>query len=199
MILTEQYSLDIFHVDRNILRRLVSEAMKDGADYADLYFENTSYSHLVLRDGAVTTGGSHIDYGVGIRALAADSTGYCYSESTELKDMLRAAREAALIGRGTIAEPVENPTRAASKGKPNPDTRSISSSLLPFIISVSCCQVSFSAGHDTLGRKRDQRFPGLYERAGFGYPAKGRKDRESYPEPYLDSFRHPDVQFPRRA
>ncbi len=156
MILTEQYYLDLFHVDRNILRRLVSEAMKDGADYADLYFENTSYSHLVLRDGAVTTGGSHIDYGVGIRALAADSTGYCYSESTELKDMLRAAREAALIGRGTIAEPVENPTRAASKGKPNPAADRYPATI-PWEESETSVFLDFMRGLDSDIRRRDER------------------------------------------
>ena len=120
MILSEKYYLDLFHVDVPVLERLIAEALKGGAGYADLYFENTSYSHLVLRDGAVTSGGSHIDYGVGIRALEGDATGYAYSESTALPEMLESARAASAIASGGPAAVSENGTRAGVRGRPNP-------------------------------------------------------------------------------
>ena len=63
---------------------------------------------LVLRDGAVTSGGSHIDYGVGIRALEGDATGYAYSESTALPEMLGSARAASAIASGGQAPVSEN-------------------------------------------------------------------------------------------
>jgi len=79
------------------MRQLVSVALSRGGDYADLYFEYTVYSNLVLKDGEVTSGGSHTDYGVGIRVLKGDKTGYAYSESTDMPQMLSAAKMASAI------------------------------------------------------------------------------------------------------
>ena len=101
MIHPEQHYLDLFQVSEPLLDTLVAEAMRHGGDYCDLYFENTSYGNLSLRDGAVTSGGRHIDYGVGIRVLCGEKTGYAYAESTALPDMLESARAAAAIADGT--------------------------------------------------------------------------------------------------
>ena len=79
MIETKKYYLDTFGVTEGQLQTLVETAMATGGSYADLFFENTSYSDLMLRDGEVTSGGFHIDYGVGIRVLKGERTGYAYS------------------------------------------------------------------------------------------------------------------------
>lgn len=75
-------------------------ALRAGGDYADLYFENTTYFNLMLMDGTVSSGGFHTDFGVGIRVLKGEKTGYAYSESTEMSDMLAAAKAAAMIAAG---------------------------------------------------------------------------------------------------
>ena len=77
------------------MRRLTAEGLGNGGDFCDLYFENTSYRDLLLRDGEVTSGGFHVDYGVGIRVLSGEKTGYAYSESTDMPSMLSAAKAAA--------------------------------------------------------------------------------------------------------
>ena len=100
MIETKKYYLDTFGVTEGQLQTLVETAMATGGSYADLFFENTSYSDLMLRDGEVTSGGFHIDYGVGIRVLKGERTGYAYSESTGMAAMLSAARAASAISRG---------------------------------------------------------------------------------------------------
>lgn len=94
------YFLDLFKVTRRDMETVTAAAMSGGASYADLYFEQTVYRNLVLRDGDVSSGGFHIDYGVGIRALDGEKTGYSYCETTRMGDMLRAARAAASIGGG---------------------------------------------------------------------------------------------------
>ena len=76
MINDKQYYLDLFSVTEEDLRRLVDESLGSGGDYADLYFENTACSDLLLRDGEVGSGGFNIDYGVGIRVLKGEKTGY---------------------------------------------------------------------------------------------------------------------------
>jgi TldD protein len=119
MIQSKNYYLDIFKVDVPLLEAVIAEGLRSGGSYADLYFENTSYGSLLLRDGAVTSGGSHIDYGVGVRVLSGEKTGYAYSESTLKADILACARAAAQIADGPCDV---NPygTRNPSRGEPNP-------------------------------------------------------------------------------
>ena len=80
---------------------LICTALSRGGDYADLFFEYTVYQELLLRDGQVSSGGFHVDYGVGIRALKGERTGYAYSESTEMRDMLAAAAAASYIAKAS--------------------------------------------------------------------------------------------------
>ena len=98
--------LDIFKVTESQLQTLVSTALSYGGDYSDLYFEHTTYFNLMLKDGVVSSGGFHTDYGVGIRVLKGEKTGYAYSENTDMDDMLCAAKAASAIARGTVAAPV---------------------------------------------------------------------------------------------
>jgi TldD protein len=95
-----QYYFDTFKVSEEDLRKVTAAALSRGGDYADLYFEYTTYFNLLLKDGVVSSGGFHTDYGVGIRVLKGDKTGYAYSENTELPDMVKAAYAASAIACG---------------------------------------------------------------------------------------------------
>ena len=103
---TRHKYLDIFKVTGNQLRVLTSTAVAQGADYCDLYFEHTTFFNLLLKDGVVSSGGFHTDFGVGIRVLKGERTGYAYSENTEMKDMLNAAKAASAIAAGSSAAAV---------------------------------------------------------------------------------------------
>ncbi|MBO4671585.1 MAG: TldD/PmbA family protein [Bacteroidales bacterium] len=89
-------NMDIFGVDTAGLRNIVAEGLKGGS-WCDLYFEQTVYNDLLLRDGIVASGGFHLDYGCGVRVLDGEKTGYAYSESTEMPALMDAARAAAAI------------------------------------------------------------------------------------------------------
>jgi TldD protein len=89
-------SLQTFGVTLPQMRSIVSEGLRGGG-WCDLYFEQTVYNDLLLRDGAVASGGFHFDYGCGVRVLDGDKTGYAYSESTDLPSLHAAARAAASI------------------------------------------------------------------------------------------------------
>ena len=119
MIHSKNHYLDIFGVDISTLDNLISKGLSTGGSYCDLFFENTTYGSLLLRDGAVTSGGSHIDFGVGIRVLFGEKTGYAYSESTSPEDMLSCALSAA--GIASSSSPVSlYGTPNPSRGEPNP-------------------------------------------------------------------------------
>ena len=88
---------DRFGVTVEQLRSLVAEGLRAGGDWCDLYFEDTSYHDLLLRDGVVGSGGYHVDYGCGIRVLKGEKTGYAYAETTDLPSLLNAAKAAGSI------------------------------------------------------------------------------------------------------
>ena len=94
---SDRYYLDMFNVTEEGLQTLVAAALSKGGDYADLYFEHTTYFNLNLKDSVVSSGGFHTDYGVGIRVLKGEKTGYAYSENLEIGEMLKAAKAASAI------------------------------------------------------------------------------------------------------
>lgn len=96
-------SLDYFGVTIENLNKVIAEAMSQGADFSDLYFEHSKSNSLVLQDGEVNRVSSHIDYGVGIRALQGERTGFAFVENTELKDLLQAAKTASNIAKGSVS------------------------------------------------------------------------------------------------
>lgn len=89
-------SMDLFGVTRTELRTIVNEGLKGGG-WCDLYFEQTVYNDLLLRDSQVASGGFHLDYGCGIRVLNGEKTGYAYSESTDFASLMDAARAATAV------------------------------------------------------------------------------------------------------
>ncbi len=95
------YYLNTFSVTEPMLDKIIGTALSRGGDYADLYFENTAFFNILLKDGEVSSGGFHKDFGVGIRVLKGEKTGYAYSETTEAEDMLKAADAASAIAAGT--------------------------------------------------------------------------------------------------
>ncbi|NLD21147.1 MAG: TldD/PmbA family protein, partial [Bacteroidales bacterium] len=101
--------MPFFQVDINTLNRLIAIALSRGGDYADLYFEYGELEEMNLRDSKVNSAGKHIDYGVGIRVLKGEQTGYAYSESTEWSQMEKAARAAAAIADNSHSALSPNP------------------------------------------------------------------------------------------
>ena len=94
-----------FGVTGNDLRKVIAVALEKGGDYADLFFEHTLSNNLGLQDGEVNRAGSDIRYGVGIRVVSGDQTGYAYVENVNMSEMLNAARTASRIASGSAKTP----------------------------------------------------------------------------------------------
>lgn len=90
-----------FGVSEQDLKKVLAAALEKGGDYADLFFEHTYRNNIGLQDGEVNRAASNIDFGMGVRVLSGDQTGYAYVESITLDEMLKAARTAARIADGT--------------------------------------------------------------------------------------------------
>lgn len=89
--------LSFFEITEDNLKRLIYIALSNGGEFADLYFEHTISSEIILRDGKVNAAGSNIDFGMGVRVVVGDQTGYAYTEITTMKEMEKAAITAAQI------------------------------------------------------------------------------------------------------
>ena len=100
MFRTKNHYTELFNVTDRQLERLAASGLERGGSFCDLFFENTVCNDLLLRDGVVSSGGFHIDSGVGIRVLDGEKTGYAYSESTDQAAMAEAAVAAAMIAGG---------------------------------------------------------------------------------------------------
>ncbi len=93
--LSAYYSL--FGVDQDVIRQTISEGLSFGGDYCDVFFQKRVSNRIGLEDNKVNSLGSHIDFGVGIRVLNGDRTGYSFTEEITPKAMKLAARTAAGI------------------------------------------------------------------------------------------------------
>ncbi len=89
--------LNHFEVTPEQLQKVISTAMGKGADYADLFFEHSVTNSAALQDNDVNSAYSDIMFGVGIRVLKGEQTGFAYSENTSLEAMIRAAETASNI------------------------------------------------------------------------------------------------------
>jgi TldD protein len=100
--------LDHFEVTPELLKKVIRTAMSKGGDYADLYFEHTLNNYSNLEDGKVNQASSNVAYGVGIRVLKGDQTGYSFTEIITPEAMLKAANTAASIANDTGKAIIEN-------------------------------------------------------------------------------------------
>ena len=127
-------SCERFGVTEEQLRALVGEGLSGGGDWCDLYFEDTSYHDLLLRDGVVGSGGYHVDFGCGIRVLKGEKTGYAYAETTDFASLKSAARAASSIATtsstGTVPCHGSSGLQTSCSAGPLPPTSSAGPSLL---------------------------------------------------------------------
>jgi TldD protein len=86
-----------FGVNEMIIQDVISEALSNGGDYCDLYFQHRVNNYVGLEDDAVNKARNNIDFGVGIRVLNGDQTGYSFTEEITPEAMKLAARTAANI------------------------------------------------------------------------------------------------------
>jgi TldD protein len=81
----------------NELARLMDKLLSGHVDYADLYFQHSRHEAWSLEEGHVKSGAHSIESGVGVRAVAAEKSGFAYSDDIVLPALLEAAGAARAI------------------------------------------------------------------------------------------------------
>src|SRR6478736_7128508 len=89
-----------FGITRGDLEEYLGEALSQGGDYADLYFEYLVTSSIGIDESMVKSATQGVSMGVGVRVIAGERTGYAYSDDLSPERIKKAARVAACIAAG---------------------------------------------------------------------------------------------------
>src|SRR6202140_4752746 len=89
-----------FAITTQDLDRYLSEALSQGGDYADLYFEYLLTSSIGIDESIVKSAAQGVSMGVGIRVIAGERTGYAYTDDLSPEKVRKAANVAAHIAAG---------------------------------------------------------------------------------------------------
>src|SRR5215472_14006792 len=89
-----------FQLTRQDLENYLSDALSQGGDYADLYFEYLLTSSISIDESMVKSAAQGVSMGVGVRVIAGERTGYAYSDDLSPERIRKAARVAAHIAAG---------------------------------------------------------------------------------------------------
>ena len=108
--------LNHFLVSEEIIKDVMNTALSKGGDYCDLYFQHQISNYIGLEDGSVNKAYSEIGFGVGIRVLKGNQTGYSFTEDLTPKAMKLAAATAANIAEGSQ---MISPQQLKLKATPN--------------------------------------------------------------------------------
>ena len=158
MNLTDYYTL--FSVDEKIIQDVMSQALSKGGDYCDLFFQHSVSNHIRVEDKAVNSAHCNVDFGVGIRVLKGDQTGYSFTDEITAKAMTLAAKTAAAIADSAKrVEPVQvkphqipnyypmkTPWEAVSIDQKVPILQEINDKVLAEDDRVIICTISFGDG-----------------------------------------------------
>ena len=86
-------------IAKHILEEVLSRAVSTGADFAELYAENTLNNNVYLTDGKIERAGDNLLSGAGIRAFLGTETVYATTSDLSREGLLKcAASVAAAVG-----------------------------------------------------------------------------------------------------
>src|SRR5260370_1858535 len=89
-----------FGITAHDLETYLSEALSEGGDCADLYFEYLATSSISIDESIVKTAVQGVVVGVVVRVISGERTGYAYSDDLSSEKIRKAARIAARIASG---------------------------------------------------------------------------------------------------
>jgi TldD protein len=84
-------------ITRQDLESYLADALSQGGDYADLYFEYLATSSISIDESMVKSAAQGVSLGVGIRVISGERTGYAYSGDLSPEKIRKAAKVAACI------------------------------------------------------------------------------------------------------
>src|ERR1700723_652512 len=100
MSFSDSFFASKFNLRAQDLEAYLSEALSQGGDYADIYFEYLATSTISMDESIVKAATQGVSLGVGVRVLSGERTGYAYSDDLSPEKIRHAAQVAAMIAGG---------------------------------------------------------------------------------------------------
>lgn len=88
-------------IEQSLVLETLSEALKTGGEFAEVFVEDRQSSTAVLDDGKVEELVSGRTRGAGVRVVVGDTTGFAHTSNLTAEGLTRAARAAAASARGS--------------------------------------------------------------------------------------------------
>ena len=85
------------------VRRVLTAALQNGGDFAEVYLEDAQTLNLNLDDGRLEKATTGNDIGGGVRVFYGDTAVYAYTDDLTEASLIEAAKTAASAARGTNA------------------------------------------------------------------------------------------------
>ena len=95
----EQLLLAPADLDLDKISRVLGSIHAHTVDFADFYFQHSSFESWSLEEGIVKAGTFSIDRGVGVRAVSGDKQAFAYSDDISLAALEEASNAVRAIGR----------------------------------------------------------------------------------------------------
>ena len=97
-------------IDDSLAYDVLSASLSNGADFAEIYLENSRKKSLTLINGNAEYATSGIDFGLGLRIFVGDKVLYSYTSDIGRDNLLKFAKNSALAIKGdknTVPEKFE--------------------------------------------------------------------------------------------
>ncbi len=86
-----------FGLDKLSFTRLINEALRRGGDFADIYFQYSINSEIIIQEDIVKNTSNSIALGVGIRVIDGEKTGYAFTNDLSWEKLIETAETASII------------------------------------------------------------------------------------------------------
>lgn len=86
-----------FGLDKQVFTRLINEALRKGGEFADIYFQYSINSEIIIQEDIVKNTSNSISLGIGIRVIDGEKTGYAFTNDLSWEKLLETAQSASLI------------------------------------------------------------------------------------------------------
>jgi TldD protein len=87
-------------LDKNILQKVLMEALKTGGDFSEIYLEEAITNNINMEDGKIENALSGKEYGAGIRIFSGLKSVYAYTNDVTYEGLMKTANDAAWAIKG---------------------------------------------------------------------------------------------------
>lgn len=84
-------------VDKETLKKVITAALQNGGDFAEVYLENRVSRNLVMEESKFKSGLYGVSQGAGVRVISGNKTGYAYTDDITEENLMRAAKVASYV------------------------------------------------------------------------------------------------------